>query len=169
MFLWNCSIWLRPGQEHFHRLLFPRNWHLCWYRFPILQHKKKLLESSILSKTEKPFLPVMMWAWLFTQNATIQPIFAQIRNLRNENEKLAATRDALLPKLMSGELDVSNLTLICWYAFSAPTSSLAGLFNSIKTRGNPLINRIISGRRLFPFSRNVNWFTTWKELFFIFW
>ena len=48
---------------------------------------------------------------LQTLDATIQPIFAQIRNLRNENEKLAATRDALLPKLMSGELDVSNLTL----------------------------------------------------------
>ena len=48
---------------------------------------------------------------LQTLDATIQPIFAQIRNLRDENEELAATRDALLPKLMSGELDVSNLDL----------------------------------------------------------
>lgn len=48
---------------------------------------------------------------LQTLDATIQPIFAQIRNLRDENEKLAATRDTLLPKLMSGEPDASTLDL----------------------------------------------------------
>ena len=41
----------------------------------------------------------------------IQPIFAQIRNLRDENTNLAQLRDALLPKLMSGKLDVSNIDL----------------------------------------------------------
>ena len=39
----------------------------------------------------------------------IQPIFSQIRNLRDENERLRSLRDTLLPKLMSGELDVSNI------------------------------------------------------------
>ena len=41
----------------------------------------------------------------------IQPIFAQIRNLRDENANLSQLRDTLLPKLMSGELDVSNIEL----------------------------------------------------------
>ena len=41
----------------------------------------------------------------------IQPIFAQIRNLRDENANFAQLRDTLLPKLMSGELDVSNINL----------------------------------------------------------
>lgn len=41
----------------------------------------------------------------------IQPFFAQIRNLRVENDRLATTRDTLLPKLMSGELDVSDIDL----------------------------------------------------------
>jgi len=41
----------------------------------------------------------------------IQPVFAQIRNLRAENDRLAAIRDTLLPKLMSGELDVSAIEL----------------------------------------------------------
>ena len=41
----------------------------------------------------------------------IQPIFAQIRNLRDENANLARLRDTLLPKLMSGELDVSDIDL----------------------------------------------------------
>lgn len=48
---------------------------------------------------------------LTTFDATVQPIFAQIRNLRAENDGLATTRDALLPRLMSGELDVSDIDL----------------------------------------------------------
>lgn len=44
-------------------------------------------------------------------DSIIQPIFAQIRNLRTENNQLANTRDTLLPKLMSGELDVSSINL----------------------------------------------------------
>ena len=41
----------------------------------------------------------------------IQSVFSQIRNLRIENEKLAAIRDTILPKLMAGELDVSSIEL----------------------------------------------------------
>ncbi|WP_339127045.1 restriction endonuclease subunit S [Fusobacterium nucleatum] len=41
----------------------------------------------------------------------IQPIFAQTRNLRDENEHLASLRDTLLPKLISGELDVSEIDI----------------------------------------------------------
>ena len=44
-------------------------------------------------------------------DSIVQPIFAQIRNLRAENDRLATTRDTLLPRLMSGELDVSDLDL----------------------------------------------------------
>lgn len=44
-------------------------------------------------------------------NSIVQPIFAQIRNLRTENDRLAATRDTLLPRLMSGELDVSEIDI----------------------------------------------------------
>ena len=41
----------------------------------------------------------------------IQPVFAQIRNLRDENAHLADLRDTLLPCLMSGELDVRDIGL----------------------------------------------------------
>ena len=40
-----------------------------------------------------------------------QPFFAQIRNLRAENDRLAAARDTLIPQLMSGALDVSDIDL----------------------------------------------------------
>ena len=40
-----------------------------------------------------------------------EPLFLQQRTLEAENRSLAALRDSLLPKLMSGELDVSELDL----------------------------------------------------------
>ena len=46
---------------------------------------------------------------LFT--ATVEPIFEKIWANQNENEKLSSLRDTLLPKLLSGELDVSDIDL----------------------------------------------------------
>ena len=43
--------------------------------------------------------------------ALLQPIYDLIIANRIENKRLAETRDTLLPKLMSGELDVSNIDL----------------------------------------------------------
>ena len=43
--------------------------------------------------------------------ALLQPIYDSIISNRIENKKLAETRDTLLPKLMSGELDMSNIDL----------------------------------------------------------
>ena len=40
-----------------------------------------------------------------------EPLFQQQRTLEAENRSLAALRDGLLPRLMSGELDVSELEL----------------------------------------------------------
>lgn len=40
---------------------------------------------------------------------TVTPLFEQIWVNEDENNKLAEVRDALLPKLMSGEIDVSNI------------------------------------------------------------
>ncbi len=39
-------------------------------------------------------------------DSIIQPLFAQIRTIRNENTQLATIRDTLLPKLMNGEIEV---------------------------------------------------------------
>lgn len=44
-------------------------------------------------------------------DAISKPIFDQIVEGQLENRKLTKLRDSLLPKLMSGELDVSNLTI----------------------------------------------------------
>lgn len=44
-------------------------------------------------------------------NELIRPMFDQIRQNQDQNKTLAAMRDALLPKLMSGEIDVSAMQL----------------------------------------------------------
>lgn len=41
----------------------------------------------------------------------IQPIFAEIRTLRSENQRLTSIRDSILPKLMSGDIDVSKVDI----------------------------------------------------------
>ena len=40
-----------------------------------------------------------------------EPIFNQLQNLTNKNTNLRKTRDLLLPRLISGELDVSELDI----------------------------------------------------------
>lgn len=66
-----------------------------------------------ISQTNLNKMPIVIpsEAELSDFNSVIQPIFAQIRNLRAQNDRLVVTRDTLLPRLMSGELDVSNLDL----------------------------------------------------------
>lgn len=44
-------------------------------------------------------------------NELICPLFGQIRQNQDQNKLLAALRDTLLPKLMSGEIDVSAIQL----------------------------------------------------------
>ena len=44
-------------------------------------------------------------------NALALPILAQLHFNKAENKRLSATRDELLPKLMSGEIDVSSVQL----------------------------------------------------------
>ena len=50
-------------------------------------------------------------AELSTFNSIVQPIFSQIRNLRAESDRLTSSRDILLPRLMSGEIDAANIQL----------------------------------------------------------
>ena len=50
-------------------------------------------------------------ATLHTFSSFCDPLFLQQRSLEQQNRELAAMRDALLPKLMSGEIDVSSVTI----------------------------------------------------------
>ena len=45
-------------------------------------------------------------------NNLICPIFEQIFNIETKNKTLKQTRDLLLPRLISGEIDVENLEIM---------------------------------------------------------
>lgn len=48
---------------------------------------------------------------LSTFEEIVSPMYSQMQENEKQSKKLAALRDALLPRLMSGELDVSNIDL----------------------------------------------------------
>ena len=64
--------------------------------------KTDLLEIPLLTPTESV---------IGKFEEIVNPIFAELANLTLKNANLRNTRDLLLPKLISGELDVSDLTI----------------------------------------------------------
>lgn len=86
--------------------------------------KSKLFEAFIAARTEgsviphlyqKDFMdfvfPLPSLERMADFGRLTSPMFFQAVNNLNENKALAATRDALLPRLMSGEIDVSSITI----------------------------------------------------------
>ena len=65
-------------------------------------NSKIIKNIEVLVPPEKIVLKVMKM---------IEPLSICIRNLLTQNTKLAELRDALLPKLMAGEIDVSNIKI----------------------------------------------------------
>lgn len=65
-------------------------------------NSKIIKNIEVLVPPEKIVLKVMKM---------IEPLSICIRKLLNQNTKLAELRDALLPKLMAGEIDVSNIKI----------------------------------------------------------
>ncbi len=66
------------------------------------------IKRSALAESKVIVPPVDM---LTTQSQFMQPLVDQLILNKIENRKLSALRDALLPKLMSGEIDVSKVDL----------------------------------------------------------
>ncbi len=86
--------------------------------------KSSIFESFIAARTEGSVIPhlyqkdFMEFEFPLPSSGKMaefekltEPMFSQIVNNLNENKKLVTLRDALLPKLMTGEIDVSNLDI----------------------------------------------------------
>ena len=85
-----------------------------------LIHNLPLIESKASGSTFKEVSGSVMKSVeaVIPDGATIaqfndfcQPIFEMQAKLEQENKKLAAMRDSLLPRLMSGEIDVSDIDI----------------------------------------------------------
>lgn len=87
---------------------FIGNWHNNYYTKRIQQ-----AVQANLSLTTIKSLPIAVLSsdTMSQYNDLINPLFAFMKSNEKENRRLSNLRDTLLPKLMSGELDVSNIDL----------------------------------------------------------
>lgn len=97
-------------------ILNNRNYEEYVYHYLMCQDMKVLNTGSAqpqitVSSLEKYKLCVPEETLVKKFSNIVLPIRSRMRNNRIENNKLELLRDSLLPKLMSGELDVSDLDI----------------------------------------------------------
>ena len=87
---------------------FIGNWHNEYYSKRVQQ-----AVQANLSLTTIKSLPIALLdkKTMEQYDELVRPLFAMMKNNEEENRKLSTLRDSLLPKLMSGELDVSDIEL----------------------------------------------------------
>ena len=99
-------------------LYFPKSQFSKYYLYLFFNHIRKQLvalgNGSVFTnlKTDilKQFPSVMPDASVLADfDAIVTPLFEGMLNADRENTRLVGIRDALLPRLMSGEIDVSDL------------------------------------------------------------
>ena len=111
MTLGNNIIMLKPEKENLRYYLY------IWFKWSLGQGLMQGIKSGSaqpkFNKTDFKALPVILPPdkLLDKFHETVAPMFDLIGRNQSENRKLTTLRDALLPKLMSGELDVSNIQL----------------------------------------------------------
>ena len=111
MTLGNNIIMLKPSQNELQYYLY------IWFKWSIGQGLMQGIKGGSaqpkFNKTDFKSLPVILPpdGLLKKFHSTVYPIFETIESNQAENRKLAALRDTILPRLMSGEVDVSDIQL----------------------------------------------------------
>ena len=117
-----AQVWFKPEKmtvDSHVTIVRPKSKELMYYiGFWGLVHEKEIesLHTGSTGQTELPRERIKAMELVFPDqttlaifNAIVQPMTETIINNQIQNNKLAALRDALLPKLMSGEIDVENI------------------------------------------------------------
>ena len=88
-------------------------WFKWSYGQELIQGIKGGSAQPKFNKTDFKGLPVILPSQqqLKEFNAAVTPVFNKISQNNQENIRLVQLRDTLLPKLMSGEIDVSNVDI----------------------------------------------------------
>ena len=87
---------------------FIGNWHNDYYSKRVQQAVQANLSLTTIKSLP---IPVMNEDEMNKYNELVSPLFALMKSNEAENRTLAQIRDNLLPKLMSGELDISDIDL----------------------------------------------------------
>ena len=85
---------------------FIGNWHNDYYSKRIQQAVQANLSLTTIKSLP---IPVLAQDEMESYMALISPIIRMLKQNEMENERLATIRDSLLPRLMSGEIDVSDI------------------------------------------------------------
>ena len=87
---------------------FIGNWHNDYYS----KHIQQAVQANLSLTTIKSLpIPLLQSDDLSKYLEIIVPMIGMLKHTANESERLSKLRDTLLPKLMSGEIDVSALDL----------------------------------------------------------
>lgn len=87
---------------------FIGNWHNDYYSKRVQQAVQANLSLTTIKSLP---IPVLTQDEMVSYMALISPIIRMLKQNEMENERLAALRDTLLPRLMSGEVDVSDIDI----------------------------------------------------------
>lgn len=109
MTLGNNIIMLRPEQENLRYYLYI--WFKWLYGQSLIQGIKGGSAQPKFNKTDFKNLPIFLPPddLLEQFHQIVKPMFELINENNTENQALTRTRDTILPRLMSGELDVSDI------------------------------------------------------------
>ena len=111
MTLGNNIIMLKPSEEELRYYLY------IWFKWSmgqgLMQGIKGGSAQPKFNKTDFKSLPVILPPkdLLHKFHETVRPLFDTVENNQSENRQLAALRDTILPKLMSGEVDVASIEI----------------------------------------------------------
>ena len=102
---------LRPEQDNLRYYLYI--WFKWLYGQSLIQGIKGGSAQPKFNKTDFKNLPIYLPPDDLLQrfHQSVQPMFELIAENTEENQRLSALRNTLLPKLMNGEVDVSDIDL----------------------------------------------------------
>lgn len=106
---------IHDGWLYFPESKFSREYLYLYFKY-IRQHLVNLSNGSIFNNLKTDILknyPTILpdKETLQRFDAIVVPMFLEMQNRTRESHRLADIRDALLPKLMSGELDISDIDI----------------------------------------------------------
>ena len=111
MTLGNNIIMIRPRNTELTYYLYM--WFKWFYGQELIQRIKSGSVQAKFNKTDFKSLPIYLppQSLLRQFNSIINPMFERIKTSNAESNNLVSIRNFLLPKLMSGEIDVSNIKI----------------------------------------------------------
>ena len=106
----NQSCYALAGKDGLHQIIV---YHYVLETVKALKHKASgaVFDAIITRDFDTESVPALSSEQIDGFIAVAEPIYSDILNRTIENQRLAALRDTLLPKLMSGEIDVSAVRI----------------------------------------------------------